>query len=103
MLKLNRSTDQLEVLSVLITGKVQGVGYRWWTRQTALELGLVGWVQNQPDGSVAALFAGRPDRIDAMLRACREGPPTAVVSKVEEQPMKAEDKMFDVHGFTVRQ
>lgn len=103
MLELNCSTNQPGALSVLITGKVQGVGYRWWTRQTALELGLAGWVRNQPDGSVAALFVGRPDRIDAMLRACRKGPPTAVVSRIEEQPVKTEDKVFNVQGFTIQQ
>lgn len=67
---------------VRITGKVQGVWYRGWTVQTAHSLGLRGWVRNRADGSVEAVFAGDGDRVEAMLAACREGPPAARVRDV---------------------
>ena len=65
-----------------ISGRVQGVWYRGWTVERASALGLSGWVRNRTDGSVEALFAGPADAVDAMLAACREGPPAAVVREV---------------------
>ena len=62
---------------------MQGVWFRAWTVETARQLGLGGWVRNRRDGSVEALFAGQPEAVEQMLRACHEGPPGAKVSKVE--------------------
>jgi acylphosphatase len=50
---------------VLISGRVQGVGFRMWTEEEALERGLVGWVRNRRDGSVEALFAARVEAVNA--------------------------------------
>lgn len=72
-----------------ISGRVQGVWYRGWTVERATALGLNGWVRNRADGTVEALFAGPPATVDAMLAACREGPPAAMVSDVRTEP--AED------------
>ncbi|PWC54323.1 acylphosphatase [Azospirillum sp. TSO22-1] len=71
---------------VRISGRVQGVWYRGWTVERASALGLNGWVRNRADGTVEALFAGPADRVDAMLAACREGPPAAVVRDVAVEP-----------------
>lgn len=68
---------------VVISGIVQGVGYRAWTVETARRHGLSGWVRNRRDGSVEAVFAGPADTIDAMLAECRRGPPSADVASVE--------------------
>jgi acylphosphatase len=68
-----------------ITGRVQGVGFRVWLRDTAEELGVTGWVRNQPDGSVAALAAGREGQVEALLQAARSGPPGAEVGEVAVQ------------------
>jgi acylphosphatase len=65
-----------------ISGRVQGVWYRGWTVERATALGLSGWVRNRADDTVEALFAGPADAVDAMLAACREGPPAAVVRDV---------------------
>lgn len=65
-----------------ITGVVQRVGYRAWTERTARGLGLRGWVQNEDDGTVSAVFVGSPDRVDDMLGRCQDGPDLAVVSEV---------------------
>jgi len=65
-----------------ITGRVQGVGYRAWALQTALRLGLRGWVRNRADGSVEALVIGGEEAVAAMIEACREGPFAARVGEV---------------------
>ena len=67
---------------VLIGGRVQGVYYRGWTMQTALELGLTGWVRNRSDGFVEAVFAGEALAVAEMLEACKLGPPDAHVTGV---------------------
>jgi acylphosphatase len=67
----------------LITGRVQGVGYRAWAAVQARKLGLKGWVRNRRDGSVEAVFSGPAEAIERMLAVCRDGPPSALVSNVE--------------------
>lgn len=66
----------------LIEGRVQGVGYRDWCRREALSRGLTGYVRNLRDGRVEAVFDGPHEVIDAMVAACREGPPAASVSAI---------------------
>ncbi|HLW27840.1 MAG TPA: acylphosphatase [Kiloniellales bacterium] len=70
----------------VISGRVQGVWYRAWTRKEAQRRGLNGWVRNRKDGTVEAVFAGDAKAVDEMLAACREGPPQAVVAEVEIEP-----------------
>ena len=72
------------VCRVVIRGRVQGVGYRAWTEYTALDLGLEGWVRNRRDGTVEALFAGARELVEAMLEACRQGPPGARVAAIDK-------------------
>lgn len=62
---------------------VQGVGFRYWTERNARELGLDGWVRNNLDGTVEALFSGQPENVDEMFKRCAEGPPYAEVTAVE--------------------
>jgi len=81
-----------------ITGRVQAVGYRAWAIATAERLGLCGWVRNRPDGSVEMLVSGPADAVEAMIAACRRGPPAARVAGVEV--MEAEDD--GSAGFTAR-
>jgi acylphosphatase len=74
---------------VLVSGDVQGVAFRWSTREEAAGRGLSGWVRNLPDGRVEAVFEGPPDEVDAMVAWCRAGPRWATVSRVdavEEEP-----------------
>lgn len=72
----------MRTVHLTITGRVQGVGYRDWTRREAVRLGLCGWVRNRPDGSVEALLQGGPDSLTRMLEACHHGPPAARVTGV---------------------
>jgi acylphosphatase len=68
---------------VWISGRVQGVGYRYATVETATQLALTGWVRNLPDGRVEAVFEGSPGVVEQMIRWCYEGPPAAMVKEVE--------------------
>ena len=74
-------TDRSAV-RLLISGRVQGVGYRYWTVGTARGLGLEGWVRNLRDGQVEVLALGAPDRIGELENACHAGPPSARVTGV---------------------
>lgn len=85
-------------VEAVIRGRVQGVWYRSWTEQEALARGLSGWVRNEPDGSVAALFVGPREAVDAMLAACREGPTAARVDAIEAASV---DPPPDPRGFRV--
>ena len=67
---------------VTISGKVQGVFFRAYTKQKADELLLSGWVRNMPDGSVEALIYGAEEKIESMLSWFHRGSPEAVVSSV---------------------
>ncbi|MEM7555571.1 MAG: acylphosphatase [Cyanobacteria bacterium P01_A01_bin.84] len=66
-----------------ISGKVQGVGYRYSTVEQGQKLGINGWVRNLSDGKVEAVFEGKPEIVEQMIRWCHDGPPTAVVSGVD--------------------
>jgi acylphosphatase len=81
-----------------ITGRVQGVGYRWWATLQAERLALRGWVRNRSDGSVELLAIGEAGAIERLAGICREGPRGAAVSQVAVQP--AEDDGSS--GFTQR-
>jgi acylphosphatase len=74
---------------LLIEGRVQGVGYRWWAVEAARRLGLDGWVRNRADGSVEILAIGEASAIEQFSTACGEGPAGASVRAVEVEP--AED------------
>lgn len=66
-----------------VTGRVQGVGFRWWTTRQAKELGLRGTVRNCEDGSVELRLAGPDEALSRMEARLHEGPPTARVERVE--------------------
>jgi acylphosphatase len=68
---------------VVVRGRVQGVGYRAWTEDTAILNGLDGWVRNRRDGAVEAVFAGLAEAVDGMIDACRRGPDSARVDTVD--------------------
>ncbi len=82
---------------VRIEGRVQGVGYRYWTERVAGELGLNGWVRNRRDGAVEALFSGPAAAVGSMLGRCREGPASARVTAVTV----LEEGGAASHGFQV--
>lgn len=70
-----------------VRGRVQGVGFRDYTRRRALELGLVGWVRNEPDGSVAGEAVGTLTALDAFREAVEKGPRLGRVDAYAETPL----------------
>ncbi len=82
-----------------ISGRVQGVNFRYYTRQQAERLGLTGWVRNLFDGRVEALFEGEEEAVERMLAWCRHGPPAA---RVEEVDVRWEEPQGDLKGFKIR-
>jgi acylphosphatase len=79
---MSKSHDKTRTVTVRIEGRVQGVYYRAWTHDTALSLGLDGWVKNAGDASVEAVFSGPPAAVAEMLRRCADGPRDAKVTAV---------------------
>lgn len=71
-----------ERLEAVIRGVVQGVGYRWFVRDTAARLGLRGWVANRSDGSVAVIAEGAAEVLTELEACLRQGPPGASVDEV---------------------
>lgn len=67
----------------VVSGRVQGVSFRQFTVDEARALGVRGWVRNLPDGRVEAEVEGARAAVEALLRACRRGPPAAEVDGVE--------------------
>jgi acylphosphatase len=82
-----------------IAGRVQGVGYRWWVRSRAEELGLTGWVMNTDDERGVELVAeGEPARLDALERMLWQGPRSAQVDDVaaSREPASGEFRRFEI-------
>jgi acylphosphatase len=67
----------------LISGRVQGVGFRWFTQAAAARENIHGWVKNLPDGRVEAAAEGDADALERFERALRHGPPGARVEHLE--------------------
>jgi len=85
---MSKGGGERRSVRVRIEGRVQGVGFRYWTEMAAGEIGLDGWVRNRRDGGVEAVFSGPPDDVAQMLERCHSGPPSARVDflKVLEEP-----------------
>lgn len=77
----------LQTLSIVVSGKVQGVYYRQSTREKARELGITGYVQNMPDGTVLIIATGTAEQAEALIKWCYSGPPRADVELVTATPI----------------
>jgi acylphosphatase len=83
---------------VRVRGRVQGVFFRADAQRRASSLRLSGWVRNEPDGSVEAVFEGDSERVDSMVDWCRRGPAGAEVESVEAEDEQPQGEL----GFRVR-
>ena len=83
---------------VYISGRVQGVWFRAYTKEEADRLGIKGWVRNLPDGRVEAVFEGEEEKVDEMIRWCHIGSPHSKVTGVEviEEPYQGEFYRFEI-------
>ena len=80
-----------------VRGYVQGVGFRWFARETAETLGLSGWVRNREDGSVEAEAEGTAHALDEFVRRLRGENPAAHVESIEVRPIAARgDRGFGI-------
>ena len=95
---MGEMADQ-KAITVTVTGRVQGIGYRYAVVHAAQELGLVGWVWNAPDGSVKAFAQGDEPALGQLITFLRQGPRSARVRSVE---ILSVDPDASLHGFAVR-
>jgi len=86
------------VLYVVVRGKVQGVGFRWFVRERARALGLSGWVQNRDDGSVEVLAHGDEAALGQLRSLLGSGPSGARVTVVEDQQRQPETAPMNPFG-----
>jgi acylphosphatase len=84
---------------LVVHGRVQGVGFRWFVREAARQAGLAGWVRNNPDGSVELVAAGDAEALESLRRAVEAGPPGATVTGVAASPAAVAEPL--PHPFTV--
>ena len=83
---------------IVITGRVQGVGFRYWLYKTAVRNNINGWVKNKISGEVEALLIGNAVKIDNLIKLCEKCPLSSKVTKVEVQNYKKEylKKSFEI-------
>ena len=84
-------------LDLIILGRVQGVGYRYYTKIKAESLNIRGSVKNMRDGTVFVIAQGQKNAMEIFLKWCYKGPPGAIVSKID----KVRGKTEDFTGFVV--
>ncbi len=87
-----------KAMLVRVSGRVQGVSFRIWTRREAERLGVTGWVRNERDGSVAAMIVGSDAALANMVERLWMGPAAASVVSVETEPVALPDP---VQGFQI--
>jgi acylphosphatase len=85
-------------VKLIVTGQVQGIGYRWFVQQEAMQEKLSGWVRNRPDGTVELEAEGDSDRMDQFINALRSAHPNARVDHIEIQRLEPLKKSagFDI-------
>ena len=83
---------------IIITGKVQGVGFRYWLHKAAMRRNVTGWVRNKISGEVEALLIGKDDEINSIINLCEIGPISSEVTKVQVKNYQKEylKKSFDI-------
>ena len=91
----------MQATYVVVTGTVQGVGYRAACRRAAASAGVRGWVRNLDDGRVEAVFAGPGEAVEQMVTWCRSGPDAAVVHSVDVEHLETDPADLAGH-FEVR-
>ena len=91
-------TQPHERLRAVVRGHVQGVSFRYYTQETALTLGLTGWVRNLRDGAVEVTAEGPRPALDQFLTFLRRGPAAARVAEVQTDwsPASGEFSLFDI-------
>ena len=88
----------MQRVRLIISGDVQGVGFRAWIKGVARKLGLGGFVKNREDGAVEVVAEGERESLEILMKECHDGPEVAFVEKVQVEWEKATDECM---GFEV--
>jgi acylphosphatase len=92
-------SEDRETRRYLVSGRVQGVGFRWFVEREAATLGITGWVRNREDGRVEVMATGRRELLSTLHARLREGPRAARVEEVAMSPAPFLDaKSFGIEG-----
>ena len=75
---------------IVISGKVQGVAFRYWLCEAAMQRNIDGWVKNKISGEVEALLIGNDTDVNYLIKLCKKGPPSSEVTKVKVQSYQKE-------------
>ena len=88
---------------IVITGEVQGVGFRYWLYKAAVQKKINGWVKNNISGEVEALLIGNAVKIDNLIKLCEKGPPSSKVTRVEVKIYEKEylKKSFEIIDYNL--
>jgi len=86
-------------LRIIVSGKVQGVGYRYFSQMKAVQYGIKGWVKNLPDGSVEIIALGTNDQLEPFLEELRNGNP---FSKINDMEITEMDPIDHFQSFTIK-
>ena len=83
---------------IIITGRVQGVGFRYWLYKAAVQKNINGWVRNKISGEVEALLIGGGIEIDNLIKLCKKGSPSSKVTNIEVKNYQKEHfgKSFEI-------
>jgi acylphosphatase len=94
----SRSSENRRRIGASVTGRVQGVGFRYFVRFEAARFGLTGWVCNLPDGSVELEAQGSAENIDLFLAEVAKGSPISHVTEVRsfEMPVCGDEERFEI-------
>ena len=83
---------------IIIKGKVQGVGFRYWLYKEAIQRNIDGWVRNKISGEVEALLIGNDAEVNSIIKLCKKGPPSSEVTKVSVKDYEKQylNKPFEI-------
>jgi len=86
-------------LHIIVSGKVQGVGYRYFSQMKAVQYGVTGWAKNLADGSVEIAAVGSKDQLDSFIEELRIGNP---FSKISDMKITESEVIENFHSFTIK-
>ena len=85
---------------LIISGRVQGVGFRYWLQSIAIKKNVFGWVKNKITGEVEALLIGNDKDVNALIKQCSIGPSSSIITQIKIQDYQQDysKKSFDILG-----
>ncbi|MCS7245196.1 MAG: acylphosphatase [candidate division WOR-3 bacterium] len=90
----------MKSLIIKVYGRVQGVGYRYFAQKHARKLGIKGFAENKPDGSVYMEITGEEENLKKFIEILKEGPPLAIVEKIEYEEI---NKRLEYSNFEIKE